>query len=807
MRTFTTAFLCLFMCLQVAQAQVYSDHFDNDDPAFMGGSPSYTFGEANSELTATATNTGAFDIFSYQLHDPATGMPLNLDVSGNNKLYVRAKASSVGTQLRIDLQDTTEYVTSQLSLSKTLTTEFMVLEYDFTGRYIDGGFAPPCTSGPCVVDSSVIKALLFYTNPGAGGFTGSIVIDYVSFGQAPDTVITSDIFQDHFEDSLAAETFTFIGGGYSVSQSGTELKISGDGTTAMWDPLTYIFRNPATKDTIDIDITGNNKLFVKVKSSIEGTAFRIDVQDIDSYASTEASITRIVDTTYTILEYDFTGSLNDLGFGGTPCTMSTAPCPVNGSRIADLLFFIEPGVGAFPGVLTIDYISFGVSLEPLGPEPDLIYEDHFNNETLEFTSTNPGFTLEEAGSDLIITGDSTATPFAAISYLLHDKDSANQILLNMEPGGNKLYIKAKVDSGTVPIRIDLIDTTGYITTQPSLTKVINDEYGVYVYDFSRAYADAGFGGTPCMTGPCPVDPAAITQVLIYVDPIQGFFEGEVRIDFLSIGQEAGVDQGPTGLINYADLMDDNTSLFITDPAGLTSVTANDTWTITGDSTGGMWTPILYATHNEIGELIEIDAVGSENKLFIRAKASVDSTELRIDLQDREEYVTNLNAQSVKLGTEYEIYELDYSNAYQDGAFGGSPCTVSGCPVDGKRLKSLQIFVKPGVGLFNGTIDIDWISFGDNTVGIKNPEELQTLRAFPNPVEHRVKVEYTLQKAANIEVRVANMMGQTLLIENKGNQYAGVNSSELNLQQLPTGMYFLQVHTNGKLAGTVRVLKR
>lgn len=200
-------------------------------------------------------------------------------------------------------------------------------------------------------------------------------------------------------------------------------------------------------------------------------------------------------------------------------------------------------------------------------------------------------------------------------------------------------------------------------------------------------------------------------------------------------------------------------------------------------------------------------MGSQNKLYIRAKASVDSTEFRVDLQDREEFVTNLSARSVQLGTEYAIYELDYTNAYEDGAFGGTPCTTSGCPVDGRRLKSLQFFVKPGVGAFKGTIDIDWISFGDNTVGIKNPEQLQTLRAFPNPMENQVRVEYTLPEAAKVEVHVSNMMGQKMLIQPIGNQYAGINTTELNLQQLPTGMYFLQVHTNGKLAGTIRVLKR
>ncbi|MEL6651769.1 MAG: hypothetical protein AAFQ87_13285, partial [Bacteroidota bacterium] len=150
------------LCLQQTSAQVYVDQFDNDDPAFTGGSASYTFGEANDEWTITANNTGAFDVFTYELHDPAQGMSIDVDASGNNKVFVRAKASAVGTQLRLDLQDSTGFATSLPGLTKTLSTTYTVLEFDFTGVYQDGGYGgTPCMSGPCQVDSSVISQLLF----------------------------------------------------------------------------------------------------------------------------------------------------------------------------------------------------------------------------------------------------------------------------------------------------------------------------------------------------------------------------------------------------------------------------------------------------------------------------------------------------------------------------------------------------------------------------------------------------------------------------------------------------------------------
>ena len=150
----------------------------------------------------------------------------------------------------------------------------------------------------------------------------------------------SDVFQDHFDDaSYSLGAFDFIAPGYTlnVDDANSEIELIGDGTSAMWDPFTYIFRNPTTLDTIDIDVTGNNKIYIKAKSSVEGTAFRMDVQDINGFVSTEGSITKILGTEYQVFEFDYTGVYNDLGFGGTPCTMSTAPCPLDATRIADLL--------------------------------------------------------------------------------------------------------------------------------------------------------------------------------------------------------------------------------------------------------------------------------------------------------------------------------------------------------------------------------------------------------------------------------------------------------------------------------------
>ncbi len=727
MKRFFTLIFTLFLCSQMSFGQVYLDNFEANEATFWNsGSGTYSFSSANGEMTIQAMNTGPWDTFAYQTNE--NGAQRTVDMTGNNKVYVKAKASNVGTQLRMDVQDSEGYLTSLAGLTKTLTTEYQVLEFDFSGTYQDGGFGgTPCNgdTAPCSVDGSQIAQLIFFTQPGAGGYNGTVVIDYIAFGEEPAGPITSDIFQDHFDSDMSLNGFDFVGAGYDIRLEGdSELVIRGDGSTPPYDPLTYVFLSPATGDTIDIDVSGNNKLFIKVKSSIPNTALRIDLQDIDGYLTTQGSITRIVGTEYEVLEFNYTGVYSDLGYGGSPCTENTAPCPVDPTRIADFIMFIEPGIGQFLGELTVDYVSFGKSLEPDGSGPEFVYGDHFGNETLDWTEGTNGLIVEETGSDLIITGDGSAGAYAAVSYILSDKETAEDIHVDMGPAKNKVYIRARTDGASVPLRVDLLDSLAYVTSQAALTRVITGEYETYEFDFTGNYFDGGFSadGIPCAVGPCPVDPSIIRQMLIYPDPVAGAFNGQVYIDFISIGQPLGDDNGPLGVADYSDQMDDNTALFVADAGGLTSTFAGEVWTLTGDGTGGAYSPAVYSMHNDLGEPVMVNVVANDNKLFIKAKSSVDGTELRIDVQDNLNFVGNLNAVAKNLTTDYVVYEYDYSNSYLDGGYGGSDCTseTAPCDVDGERIANLQLFFNAADGGFNGAVDIEWISFGKSLEDVGEP---------------------------------------------------------------------------------------
>lgn len=799
------------------QAQpVYLDQFDGGNSFFGADNAGFSFDESDGELTISADgSTGPWDAFAYEINDGITD-DFSVDASENNKLFIRAKATSIGTEIRVDLKDGDDIVTSQNALVKILTNEYVELEFDFTGLLVDGGFGgSSCPSGTtCPVDASNIVQLVLFINPGAGGYVGDVVIDYIAFGEAPAGEVMSDVFQDHFDTDSSLTAFGISPDGYELELiNDTELVITGNGTADMWAAFGYNFRSVPDYLPIDIDITGNHKLFVRMKSTVENTTIRIDVEDVDGFVNTQGSISKTIGTEYAVYEYDFNGTYSDLGFGGTACNMDIAPCPLDPERIKNIVMFIQPGTGMFAGDVTIDYISFGTSLEPPGNEPELIYEDRFSNETVEFAADGEGYILSEEGSDWIINGDGSSGPFAATSYTLHDKETGEAIVLDVTPADFKLFVKMKTGMGNEPIRIDLVDSSGLVGNLMSLTKTVNDEFSVYEYNYRDILNDGGFGGTACeeLDAPCPLDPTAITSLLLTARPGDGGFDGTLFIDYISFGQplegeDPPVDNGPTGLVNLSDDFNEQSPLFLGEAPGYVNSFADGAITFTGDGTNGMFSAINYAFHEATGDSIIADAIGSNDLLYVRARASV-GVDLRIDLVDNEGFATTQAGVTNTLTPEYTVLAYNYNGSYTDGGFGGTACDAGPCLVDGRRVAELAFYVAPGVGGYTGAVDIDWVSFGDPLVNVDEVPELESMSVFPNPVRNQVGIDYTLLQGGQVGFQVYDAMGRRVFTQAPEIRSAGTNFDTADLSRLATGLYHLQLNYNGRVVKSVTLMKQ
>jgi uncharacterized repeat protein (TIGR01451 family) len=83
----------------------------------------------------------------------------------------------------------------------------------------------------------------------------------------------------------------------------------------------------------------------------------------------------------------------------------------------------------------------------------------------------------------------------------------------------------------------------------------------------------------------------------------------------------------------------------------------------------------------------------------------------------------------------------------------------------------------------------------------------TVETMPNPFERGITLKYTLEESSEVTIRVMNSMGQCVYTHVVGaTQSKGVYVEQLNMKDLPSGMYLLNVETS-KAMTTTKIVKR
>jgi hypothetical protein len=375
MKKLFTTLVILLVLLQMGFSQVYLEQFNPMNAGASTGSngmpPVYPNVVTGGEWVVTGAGTnGAYDVFTYSV-------PTTVNATGNNKVYVRAKSSIAGAQLRMDIQDLAGFVTNANPPFNALTTSYQVYEFDFTGRFTQWygninpiGMMPCSSSNPCPVNGSMTKQLYFTVNQGTPNFAGTITIDYISFGTSPTPVVPGVTYSEHFPSAAAANSVVYTPSGLTSAWSNSsEIIISGNGTSGQYSPFVIQMRDATGTPLTNVDATLStvglmpHKVYVRARCTSGNTVLRLDLKDNLDFATTSPGVTQTVGTNYTDLVFDFSSSgYIDGGYGGTACT--SGPCPVNATRLKELLIYPKPGVGSFSGDLIIDYISFGKPQTP-----------------------------------------------------------------------------------------------------------------------------------------------------------------------------------------------------------------------------------------------------------------------------------------------------------------------------------------------------------------------------------------------------------------------------------------------------------
>lgn len=78
------------------------------------------------------------------------------------------------------------------------------------------------------------------------------------------------------------------------------------------------------------------------------------------------------------------------------------------------------------------------------------------------------------------------------------------------------------------------------------------------------------------------------------------------------------------------------------------------------------------------------------------------------------------------------------------------------------------------------------------------EEVETLKVYPTPASNFLWMEYELTSSSVLEVKITNLSGQVVANQSLGQKSAGALKEKIDLSQLASGNYILQLHINGEL---------
>ncbi len=137
----------------------------------------------------------------------------------------------------------------------------------------------------------------------------------------------------------------------------------------------------------------------------------------------------------------------------------------------------------------------------------------------------------------------------------------------------------------------------------------------------------------------------------------------------------------------------------------------------------------------------------------------------------------------------------------ENAFPSAPRTT----VNGKLHINWQQDFEPGIAVQDGhdftTSNIMYESFDVATMFLGvNKAKLEgvAISAYPNPANDRVTFKANFTKAMNAQFTLTNMLGQEVRSVNKANMF-GTQTIDMDIADLPSGVYFYSVKADGKIA--------
>jgi hypothetical protein len=122
----------------------------------------------------------------------------------------------------------------------------------------------------------------------------------------------------------------------------------------------------------------------------------------------------------------------------------------------------------------------------------------------------------------------------------------------------------------------------------------------------------------------------------------------------------------------------------------------------------------------------------------------------------------------------------------DNDFGQSCPLANGIPVATSNLSHIVVFNLKGADKIQNFVAAKPLSIS----AVK--ETSTAVKLYPNPSADLVTLSLTLNKEERVGISIMDMQGKTAMEPLVGDRNAGEQAMELNVSQLPNGIYFVRV---------------
>ncbi len=257
-------------------------------------------------------------------------------------------------------------------------------------------------------------------------------------------VIYSDEFNNKIHKTGSSKSYT-------SSYENNHLSIKANGLAAPYHSISYTIHKGQNNHSINI----NTKPVLFLKARATGAPkLRIDLRDNNGYTTNLNAIEIDLESDYKVFTLDYTKKLKDGGYGG-PCKVS--PCIVDAKKIQALQLMVNASTGNYKGLIEIEWLSFGESLEPP------LLEKH----TIRYNEL--GY-LKNRKKVLSL---NSKTAFNSVAYTI--KNSSGKTVLKDTTKPASLWNDAQEYVATIDIsKINKVGTYTFTTNEDEITFKIGD---------------------------------------------------------------------------------------------------------------------------------------------------------------------------------------------------------------------------------------------------------------------------------------------------------------------------------------------